>query len=460
MTGDRATLHEKLSFGAGAVVYCMEMTLGLTYLMPFCTDVLHIDVAVIGIVMAAVKILDAVSDIVITNIADRTRTRWGKYRIWILNGIPLALVLFLMFSDPGFLQVDRAKILWICVIYTILVPILETSVSCPYMAMVVTMSKDPKDRLDFSNARALGEAGAQLIVSLAVMPLILLFGDYREITGWRVMAAVIGGIIILCTLICFSGTKERIQVSYERAGGKQITFREKCRSLKHNRPFWKLIGIILFFMAHFYISSALFTYFCIYNLGHEEWVSPLLSMGFAMQIAVTVLLFYLGRRYEKHTLLLVGGGCIVAANLFLLTAESFGGAAVYQLLLGAGNGLFNGVAFAMLPDVTDYTEWKTGISLSGIISAIATFAMKMGGAASTLLASQVLVWAGYSDQLTVQSDFTLQMLRVYLPVFSIIFMTAAIILSFRMKEVSRKAVEGYREDIDSREISGKYVTEQ
>ena len=86
--------------------------------------------------------------------------------------------------------------------------------------------------------------------------------------------------------------------------------------------------------------------------------------------------------------------------------------------------------------------------------------MKMGGAASTLLASQVLVWAGYSDQLTVQSDFTLQMLRVYLPAFSIIFLTAAITLSFRMKEVSRKAVEGYREEIDTREISGKYVTEQ
>jgi GPH family glycoside/pentoside/hexuronide:cation symporter len=453
LSGDRATLREKLSFGAGAVVYCVEMTLVLTYLMPFCTDVLHIDVAVIGIVMAAVKILDAVSDIVITNIADRTRTRWGKYRVWILNGIPLALVLLLLFSGPGFLQGEQAKIFWICGIYILLVPVLETAVSCPYMAMVATMSKDPKDRLDFSNARALGEAGAQMIVSMAVMPLILLFGGYREITGWRIMAAVIGGIIILCTLICFTGTKERIQVSYARAGGKQMTFREKCRPLKHNRPFWKLIGIILFFMAHFYMSSALFTYFCIYNLGHEEWVSPLLSLGFGTQIAVTVLLFYLGRRYEKRTLLLVGGGCIIVADLFLLAAGSFGGASVYQLLLGAGNGLFNGVAFAMLPDVTDYTEWKTGISLSGMISAIATFAMKMGGAASTLLASQVLAWAGYSDRLPVQSDFTLQMLRVCLPVLSIIFLAAAMLLSLRMKEVSGRAVAEYRKAIDARMIT-------
>ena len=183
MKQGRATVREKISFGSGAMVYCVEMILVLTYLMLFCSDVLHVDVAAVGIVMAAVKMLDAVSDIVITSLADRTNTRWGKYRIWILGGIPLAAVLFLLFLNPGFLQTDTAKILWVCVIYMILVPILETSVTCPYMAMVVTMSEDPRDRLDFSNARALGEAGAQIIVSLAVMPIILSFGGYRNITG-------------------------------------------------------------------------------------------------------------------------------------------------------------------------------------------------------------------------------------------------------------------------------------
>ena len=110
------------------MVYCVEMILVLTYLMLFWSDVLHVDVAAVGIVMAAVKMLDAVSDIVITSLADRTNTRWGKYRIWILGGIPLAAVLFLLFLNPGFLQTDTAKILWVCVIYMILVPILERCV--------------------------------------------------------------------------------------------------------------------------------------------------------------------------------------------------------------------------------------------------------------------------------------------------------------------------------------------
>lgn len=454
MKAGKATLREKLCFGAGSVTYCVEMTLVLTYLMLFCSDVLHIDVAVIGIVMAVVKVLDAVSDIVITNLADRTDTRWGKYRVWLLNGIPLAVMLFLLFSNPGFLQNDTARIIWICVIYIILVPVLETAVSCPYMAMTVTMSKHPKDRLDFSNARALGEAGAQIIVSLAVMPIILCFGGYREIAGWRVMAAVIGGVIILCTLICFTGTRERVHVSYKMDTGKAMSFREKCRPLKKNRPFWKLIGIIVFFMAHFYMSSTLFTYFCIHNLGHEEWVSPLLTLGFGVQIVVTAALFYLGRRFEKRTLLIAGAACILLADALLLTAVGFEAAACYQVLLGVGNGMFNGIAFAMLPDVTDYTEWKTGVALPGMISAIATFAMKLGGAAATFLASQVLVWARYDDMLPVQSAFTKDVLRYSLPIMSALYVTVALVLALRMKEVSREAVAGYRAEIDGREMEG------
>lgn len=448
MDNGKASVREKVSFGTGAMVYCVEIVLVLTYLMLFCSDVLHVDVAVIGIVMASVKVLDAVSDLVLTSIADRTKSRWGKYRVWILNGIPLAAVLFLLFLNPGFLRTDTARLIWVCVIYIILVPVLETAVTCPYMAMVVTMSEYPKDRLDFSNARALGEAGSQIIVSLAVMPIILYFGGYRNITGWRVMAAFIAGVIVICTVICFRGTKERVQVSYEDGTGKQMGFREKCRPLIKNRPFWKLIVIILFFMAHLYTSSSLFAYFCIYNLGHEEWVSPLLTLGFSLQIVMTVLLFWLGRRYEKKTLLIAGGICILAADILLLTDGGAFAAASYQGLLGIGNGIFNGIAFAMLPDVTDYTEWKTGIALPGMISAVATFAMKMGGAVSAFLASRVLVWAQYNAELPVQSEFTLRILRICIPVISGICLIVTMFLVFSLKELSENSVAQYRREIN------------
>ena len=449
---DRASLREKICFGLGSISYCVEMILVLTYLMLFCTDVLMIDVMLIGAVMSVVKILDAISDIIVTNLADKTNTKWGKYRPLVLFGIPLAIMLVLLFIDPAFLHTEKSKILWICGIYILLVPVLETSFTCPYMAMIVTMSENPKDRLDFSMSRALGEAGAQIIVSSLVMPLILYFGggDYRNIDGWRAMTLVIGAIIIICTLICFFGTKERMTVSNQNEDGTEMKMIEKFRTLKGNKPFWKLIGIIVLFMAHFYASSALFSFFCIHNLGHEEWMSSLLSIGFALQIVVTVLLFYLGRRFEKRTLMIVGGICIIIANVILFMAKSYTMAAAYQILLGIGNGIFNGVAFAALPDVTDYTEWKTGKALPGMISAVATFAMKMGGAGSTLLASLVLSLANYEASLTVQSDATLNMIRLFFPLLSLICLGGAFILSLTLKEISGDKLETYRKEIDAR----------
>lgn len=266
-------------------------------------------------------------------------------------------MLFLLFSGPSFLKNETVKVIWICVIYCLLVPILETAVSCPYMAMIVTMSENSRDRLDFSNARALGEAGSQIIVSAVAMPVVLAFGGYQDPRGWRVMALVISAVIIVSALICFLGTKERIIVDYTMDTGKQMAFRDKMEPLKKNSVFWKLIAIIVLFMAHYYTSSTLFTYYCIHIIGHEEWISPLLTIGFTAQIVITVCLFVLGRKLEKKTLLILGGILIAAADLILMfMPPSYGMGICYQILLGVGNGIYNGIAFAMLPDVSDYTE--------------------------------------------------------------------------------------------------------
>ena len=119
MQKERASLREKLSYGTGAVAYCIETTLILTYLMLFCSDVLRINVAIIGVIMTVVKVLDAISDLIITSIADRGNSRWGKYRIWILNGIPLAVCVLLMFWSPVFLTSELSKALWVLAIYLV-----------------------------------------------------------------------------------------------------------------------------------------------------------------------------------------------------------------------------------------------------------------------------------------------------------------------------------------------------
>lgn len=446
----RASLREKICFGCGAIAYMLEMILTLQYLMLFCSDVLKINVALIGVIFFFVRFLDAISDVLVTELADRVVLKWGRYRIWILSGIPLAVMTFLLFLNPEFSSTS-AKTLWLVALYILVVPVFETALTCPYYALIVTMSEHSDDRLDFSHARSLGEAIAQAVVSLAAMPIICSFGTYKDTEGWRVMVLVLGTMMIICTLVCFFGTKERLIANYLKSNGKnRISFREKIQPLRKNAPVRKSILIILLYMMHFYTSQTLFSYFCIYTLGQPEWVSALTSLGFVVQIVVTVLLIRFGRIFEKRTLLIFGAFCLLISNVFLVTADGFIFAAIYQILLGIGDGVFNDIAFALLPDATDYTEWKSGIALPGLISALATFFMKMGGAAATLLSSQILVLAKYNEALSVQTDYTIRMLRLCIPLNSLIWMASATILVLSLRDLSKDNVNWFRQEINAR----------
>lgn len=119
-------------------------------------------------------------------------------------------------------------------------------------------------------------------------------------------------------------------------------------------------------------------------------------------------------------------------------------AALYQGLWGIGNGIFNGMAFAMLPDITDYTEWKKGISLPGTITSIVNFSLKLGGALATFLAGQILVYGQYDVNLPVQSNFTQTIIRLSIPVFSGICIALAMILTWSLKGLSKKDLEYYQ----------------
>ena len=451
MNNQRIGFGEKLAYGFGALTYGIELIIVLDYLMLYCSDVLRIPVAFIGSFMMAVKVLDAVTDLYVMSLADRMNTRWGKYKVWILNGIPLAIVLIIMFSNPSFLVTERAKIVFICVTYCLLVPVFDTALNAPYLALGVTMTEDRQDRLDLANVRALFEAGSAILVSAIVMPVILHFGGYREARGWRYMTYAVGAVIIASSLICFFGTKERIHIDYTRQNKNQISAFEKFGLLKKNAPFWKLVVIIVLYMSQFYASSAIFSYFCIYVLGHEEWVAPLTSIGFGAQIVITLAIFSLGRKFEKRTLLLLACAFYLIADLLLAFTDNYAAAAIYQGLWGIGNGLFNGIAFALIPDVSDYVEWKTGVPLPGVITGVINFILKLGAAFAVYLTGRILVFARYDAALSVQKPFTLLVLRYSLPVFSAICILPAMLITFSLHELSRKKLDEYRQVIDNRQ---------
>lgn len=443
------SLGEKISYGFGAFTYAIETVLILDYLMLYCSDVLLIDIAWIGAFMMGIKILDCITDIVVFSFADRTNTKWGKYRVWMLNGIPMAIMLIVLFSKPAFLASETRKIVWIVVCYCILVPILETCLNGPYLAYNTTITDNTKDRLDLSNIRGLFEAGAALLISAVGVPLIMRFGGYKNPQGWRYMTYVIGLIIAVSTMICFWGTQERIQIDYRKPDGREMSFFQKFQYVKKCAPFWKLVGIIVFYMAQFYAGSSLFSYYCVYVLEHEDWLATLTSVGFGTQVMITVAIFYLGRKFEKRSILLTGGVLLVIANVLLCCASDYTTMVVYEAIWGVGNGIYNSMAFAMIPDVTDYVEWRSGLAVPGVITAFVNFALKLGGAFAIFMAGQTLAMTHYDATLLAQGAETIRAIRFSIPVISGTCIVITIVLALSLREISQEKIRMYKEKINS-----------
>ncbi len=450
----KAKFREKICYCIGAMGYEFEAGIVIAYMTLFCTDIMHISPAILGFLVFGTKVLDALSDVVITNVADKTHTRFGKYRTWILSGIPLAVMFLLFFLRPDFLENQSATIFYICAVYILMVPVCETAYMCPMVVMGTVMSRDPGDRLDFATARSLGENIADLITNAACMTIILSFGSYRDIAGWRIMGLLFAICIASCSFIGFLGTRERVLPDNKDGNGKTLTFKEKIKTLFSNNPSYiRLLFIQFGLHISWTVSMVLFNYFCINNLGHEDWVAVLSTIGVIAQMCATFMVSYLGRHMELRSIIFAGCLLLATGALILMFADSFATCLAYQLFKGVGIGLLFVSTWSSLPQMTELVEYKTGIAIPGMVMAVVSFGMKVNVALGNLFSTQVLNLGGYDSYAKVQSAATLSWIRfgcVFFILTGVIIVTAA---NFGLRDLSRKKVAMYTKSNEERRIS-------
>lgn len=442
--GQKASLREKISYSLCGMTYELEVMFVTCYFTLFCTDIMLLDTAKVGVLLLVTKILDAVTDIIVTNLADHTETRFGKYRPWLLSGVLLAGCMLLCFWYPQFLNTENNKMVWVCMIYICTVPIFETCYMCPYLVLGSVMSADPADRMQFQVAKTVGENVSDFIISLFAMSIVLMFGDYRNLTGWRVAGAVFAVIMVTTALIGFGGTKERVKVSNRSVDGEQLSLLQKCKLLKGNYAFLKLLIVQFGFMVPWFASITLFSYYCINVLGHAEWVSILSSIGIAVQLLVSVLMPRLSRQMEKRYMIIGGGILVVLSGILLIPAGGFGGALLYQIIRGAGIGLVYISVFTFWTDMTDYVEYRSGSAVPGIVYAIESFCTKIFGALGAYITAWLLTKGQYDATLTVQSSQTLSWLRWGTAWILIMGGVVIILFSLSLKELAENKLEEYR----------------
>jgi len=424
------------------------------YLLFFFTDVFGIAPALAGSIILYAKMWDAVSDPIMGSIADRTQSRWGKFRPYLLFGaLPLGLVVFLLFMAPDLGETGR---FYYGLMTFIAFSTAITVVNVPFLAMTPSLTRDSHERSVITGYRVFFGILGALAAAGATLPLVGVFGGGDQIAGFRAVGLAYGIVVAASTLVTFFTVRERVG----RPPREKIGAKEALRAILGNRPFLILTAGTFFHMIAMNIMSVVVNYYFKYNLGMEGMI-PVAFLSLFIAAALSLPLFVrISKATNKKTAYNIGMGIVATMLIFIFLAGDrtlqLGGLSIpviLPILLITGIGLSTNwlSPWSMIPDTVEYAEWKTGVRREGVLYGIFYFVFKFGTALAGYVVGSVLSVYGYVANVE-QTARALGGIRIVMTVVPFIFLIAGIIcISFFpiSTEDHRKMVsdiEGRRSD--------------
>jgi glycoside/pentoside/hexuronide:cation symporter, GPH family len=399
---ERLSMREKFSYGFGDLASCLYWQTISLYLTFFYTDIFGITALAAGTMLATSRSCDAFFDPVIGMISDRTRSRWGKFRPFLLYGcVPLAVAGFLTFTVPNF--GDRGKLIWAYVTFNAMM-ILYTTINIPYTAMLGVISPNPNERTTLSSIKFCGAFLAGIIVSATLLPMAKVGGWLGATTvqrGWQMSFAIYGVASVVFFLIVFFNTKERVQPpkAQKTSLGKDVG------DLLTNGPWLVLLVATMTFIFFVALKGTVTAYYFKYYVGSQTvtmpaFLSPLLpasargtqlwgweSLVSAFNTSNQVLSLIgamlvpfvaraTGRKMAFIILFVIAIACTGA--FYVLKPDQILLMFTINALGSITGGPLSALMWAMYADTADYAEWKTGRRATGLVFSASIFAQKFG----------------------------------------------------------------------------------
>ncbi|MDO4262512.1 MAG: glycoside-pentoside-hexuronide (GPH):cation symporter [Eubacteriales bacterium] len=400
MKNKKPSWKEILAFAVGDGGCNLVWTTVGSYLTLYYTDSVGLAAAAVGTMMLLTRLLDGISDLIMGSIIDRTHTRWGKARPWILwTAIPMGLGLVLMFSVPKGLS-GGAQMTYAAVTYVLMAVVIYTACNLSYNTLLSLEAPDPKDRVTMSSIRFFITMSVVLFINYNCTNLVERF-------GWTGMSVIFGALAAILLLITFLGTKERI--SAPEAGGDQSKSAEKLpvlqsfRLLFQNRYFWLLALVFVINYTILGVNNGLRIYYARDVLGNAGLMGTLTLCFILPKLIGNLVYPYINRILGKWRSMMIGYVIELAGVLIMaFTQTSFATAAAGLVCLGIGGIPHNAGLFAMVADVIDYGEWKTGVRLDGLTNSVTSFGMKVGAGLGSAVVGWGLAFAAYEGALTSQ----------------------------------------------------------
>ena len=361
--------------------------------------------AAAGIMIGVSRFLDALFDVVIGIMSDRTDTRWGKFRPYIMWGaVPLAISAALAFTTPSF--GGPAKIVYAYVTFVIFM-FLYSTVNIPYTSLLGVISGDPVERTSVSSFKFVGAYLGGLIVSATALPLVKRLGHGVATRGWQATLALYGVAAVVLFIITFLKTKERVQPIAQ----EKTPLIEDLSDIVENVPWMVLFAATILFIlfvcirlsvtAHYfkyYVGEQTFTFFSgPKKYGFETLASVFNTIGQSCSLVGVLGVPWLAKRVgRKRALVILMVVSLFSTGIFyFFKPDNLWLIFTFQALGSLAGGPISALLWVLYADTADYSEWKTGRRATGLVFSASIMSNKIGWTIGTLIAGLILAGTGF-----------------------------------------------------------------
>lgn len=425
----KVPLLSKIAYGFGDVGCNFSWMFVSNFLMIFYTDVFGISMTAVSALMLFSRFWDAINDPIVGGLTDKTKSRWGRYRPWLLFAAPATSILLIMAFWAHQDWSNTAKIIYMVITYCLLV-LGYTCVNIPYGTLCGAMTQDIDERAQINTSRSVAAMIAIGVINIITVPLISYFGADSAKKGYLVVAVIYGCIFTACHFFCFAKTKEVVTIPEK----EKISIKVQIKAVLQNRPYLlALIGQILFGFT-LYGRNANVLYYFTYVEGSASYYTTY-AMCIIIPSIIGAACFQpvfkkLNNKGRTASLFALLTGISMLSLYFFNVKESavifFGLSGLTQFFFSG----FNTAIYAIIPDCVEYGQWKTGLRNDGFQYAFVSLGNKVGMAIGTALLAGLLGKFGYVANQDQNPEVLAVMKHCFSTIPGVLWIVTAIVLFF------------------------------
>ncbi len=430
MITEKLTVKEKVGFSLGDCASNLFFQTFMLFLLIFYTDVMGISAAAVGTMFLVTRIWDAFFDPIIGIIADRTKTRWGKFRPYLLwFALPFAVIGVLTFTTPGFNT--TGKLVYAYITYSLMM-MFYSAINVPYAALMGVITSNSEQRVILSSYRFVAAFSGGFIVQGTTLYLVSYLGKGNVQLGWQLAMSTIAGLAFVLFMITFLTTKERVTPPKEQ----KTKFKVDLKDLFSNKPWLMIAGATVFQLIYIVMRNSSIAFYFKYYVGDHDWnlfghvfhmsindfTSTFLMTGTIATVVGSILTKGFSKIFDKKNTYL--GFLIVSsalsASFYFLAPQDVTLMFVLNLLVSFFFGPVSVLQWAMYTDAADFSEWENNRRATGLTMAASLFALKLGLSLGGALVGWILAYHGYIAN-AIQSAESLNGIQMLMSVYPAVF---------------------------------------